>query len=489
MYIFHKSFKDVQLHYNEKLYMSPVYLHTMLTDLQAIVGESKATDRDTVLIAYSRDASLIDTLKPEYVVRPQTAEHISDVLKLANQTKTPVIAAGGRCGMGGACLPLHRGIVLDMSGITHVSVNEENMTATVGAGCTWGNLLYNLKEHGFKPGFRGPYSGHSATVGGSVSSNSIGLASAKWGQAPQEVTSLKIILPEGDILETGSRINVNARPFNRFNCTADLTGLFCGDHSLLGVKYEVTLRIYDYPASVEYCCFGFSHIEEAAKAFYEIQKLMIAEDMTMVCDKASIRGVIEEMADLFPDIESLFVVVLEEPSQDIAAAKQKLCQDIARTYNGKDLGDMFPKMYWNSKFEMITPLFKYGMWNATCHCLETYRIPEVVHNLKETFKKYNIEKKGLFSLICCMPSLNNAVSFVGHVYCMENDEKLLQEMKEMWEEKKEDIWDYGGVPYWSGIAWYPHIHMTPEFRDTLTRIKKALDPHCILNRGAFDIEY
>ena len=461
----------------------------MLSELQNIVGEPNATSRDTVLIAYSRDASLIDTLKPDYVVRPGTPEKISDILKLANPTKTPVVAAGGRCGMGGACLPLHGGIMLDMTGINCVTANKENMTATVGVGCTWGNLLYQLKEEGFKPGFRGPYSGHSATVGGSVSSNSIGLASAKWGQAPQGVTSLKVILPEGGILETGSRINPHARPFNRFNCTADLTGLFCGDHSLLGVKYEVTVRIYDYPEAVEYCAFGFSTIEDASRAFYEIQKLMIAEDMTMVCDKASIKGVIEEMAELFPDIESLFVVIIEEPSQEIAEAKQMLCQKIAQKYNGKDLGDMFPKMYWNSKFEMITPLFKYGMWNATCHCLETYRIPEIVHDLKKTFSNYKIEKKGLFSLICCMPSLNNTVSFVVHVYAKENDTKSLELVKDMWEEKKRDIWEYGGVPYWTGIAWYPYLDVTPQFRETLVRIKKALDPNCILNRGAFGIEY
>jgi FAD/FMN-containing dehydrogenase len=460
----------------------------MLSELQALVGEPNATNRDTVLTAYSRDASFIDTLKPEYVVRPQTAEQISAVLKLANQTNTPVIAAGGRCGMGGACLPQKGGIMLDMTGINHVSVTKNNMTATVGAGCTWGNLLYELKEQGLKPGFRGPYSGHSATVGGSVSSNSVGLASAKWGQAPQGVTSLKVVLPEGDIIETGSKINPHARPFNRFACTADLTGLFCGDHSLLGIKYEVTVRIYGYPQAVEYCCFGFSTLEEASAAFYEIQKLMIAEDMTMVCDKASIKGVIEEMAEVFPDIESLFVVVIEEPTQEIASAKQVLCQKIAHTYNGKDMGDMFPKMYWESKFEMITPLFKYGMWNATCHCLETYRIPEIVSDLKKTFRKYDIEKKGLFSLICCMPSLNNTVSFVGHVYCMETDESL-EDVKKMWEEKKEDIWNYGGVPYWTGIAWYPHVKMTPQFTDTLTKIKKALDPRCIVNPGAFGIEY
>lgn len=461
----------------------------MLSELQAIVGERNATNKETVLITYSRDASLVDALKPDYVVRPQTAEQVSSIVRLANKTHTPVIAAGGRCGMGGACLPMKGGIVLDMTGINHVSVNKDNMTVTVGAGCTWGNLLYELKRQGFKPGFRGPYSGHSATVGGSVSSNSVGIASAKWGQAPQGVTSLKVILPEGDILETGSRINPNARPFNRFNCTADLTGLFCGDHSLLGVKYEVTLRIYPYPEAVKYCCFGFSTIEDAAGAFYHIQKLAIAEDMTMVCDKASIKGVIEEMADLFPDIESLFVVILEEPSGEIASAKQKLCQVIAQKYNGKDLGDMFPRMYWDSKFEMITPLFKYGMWNATCHCLETYRIPEIVHDLKKTFKKYKIEEKGLFALMCAMPTLNNTVSFVGHVYAKEDDEKALELVKTMWDEKKTEIWKYGGVPYWTGIAWYPYLEMTSQFRETLTRIKKALDPHCILNRGAFGIEY
>ena len=461
----------------------------MLDTLKSIVGESHATDRDTVRTAYSRDASLTQAGKPDYVVRPQAIEHISEIMNLANQTKTPVIAAGGRCGMGGACIPFHGGILLDMTGINHVTVNQENMTASVGAGCTWGSLLYILREQGFKPGFRGPYSGHSATVGGSVSSNSVGLASARWGQAPQGVTSMKVVLPEGDIIETGTRINMNARPFNRFNCTVDLTGLFCGDHSILGIKHEITLRVYEHPEAIEYCCFGFSTIEDAVSAFYSIQKLMIVEDMTMVCDKVSIRGVIEEMSELFPEIESLFVVIIEEPTPEIAKAKQELCQKIAEKYSGKDLGDMFPKLYWDSKFEMITPLFKYGMWNATCHCLETYRIPEIVHDLKKTFQKYEIEKKGLFSLICAMPSLNNTVSFVGHVYCKENDENLLKCVTEMWDEKKRDIWNYGGVPYWTGKAWYDYLDMTPAFRQTLVSIKKALDPGCILNPGAFGIEY
>lgn len=461
----------------------------MLDKLQSIVGEPHATDRDTVLIAYSRDASLAEAGKPEYVVRPQTIEQIAEIMNLATTTHTPVIAAGGRCGMGGACIPSRGGILLDMTGINTVTIHEDNMTATVGAGCTWGNLLYILQQQGLKPGFRGPYSGHSATVGGSVSSNSVGLASARWGQAPQGVTSMRVVLPEGDIIETGTRINMNARPFNRFNCTVDMTGLFCGDHSILGIKHDITLRIYTYPQAIQYCCFGFSSIEDATHAFYNIQNLMIAEDMTMVCDRASIKGVIEEMSDLFPEIESLFVVILEEPTEDIARAKQELCQEIALKYNGKELGDMFPKMYWDSKFEMITPLFKYGMWNATCHCLETFRIPEVVNDLKKTFQKYGIEKKGLFSLICAMPSLNNTVSFVGHVYCQENDEDLLQCVTEMWEEKKTEIWNYGGVPYWTGKAWYGYLDMTPQFFQALVKIKKALDPHCILNPGAFGIEY
>lgn len=88
-----------------------------------------------------------------------------------------------------------------------------------------------------------------------------------------------------------------------------------------------------------------------------------------------------------------------------------------------------------------------------------------------------------------MPALHNTVSFVGHVYAKEDDEKSLKIIKKMWEEKKRDIWNYGGVPYWTGIAWYPFLEMTPQFKNTLTKIKKALDPNCILNPGVFNIEY
>lgn len=74
---------------------------------------------------------------------------------------------------------------------------------------------------------------------------------------------------------------------------------------------------------------------------------------------------------------------------------------------------------------------------------------------------------------------------MGHVYGKENDTESLELIKRMWDEEKRGIWNYGGVPYWTGIAWYPYLKMTPQFRDTLERIKKALDP----NLGAFSLVY
>lgn len=64
----------------------------MLSELQTFAGESNATNRDTVLISYSRDASLINPFKPEYMVRPLAEEQVSALLKLANQTEILVTA-------------------------------------------------------------------------------------------------------------------------------------------------------------------------------------------------------------------------------------------------------------------------------------------------------------------------------------------------------------------------------------------------------------
>ena len=163
--------------------------HHLYEDLAAISGSRHVMDQEWAIEAVSRDNSIegeLAHLRPDVIVRPGGEEEVIEIVKLANETKTPIIPTGARTSCGGASLPKHGGINIDLLRMNKIEVHEEYMAYTVGPGVVWSHLHDALYKKGFKSGFKGPYSLSTATVAGSVSSNSIGIGSAKWGGSSRQ---------------------------------------------------------------------------------------------------------------------------------------------------------------------------------------------------------------------------------------------------------------------------------------------------------------
>ena len=465
--------------------------HPLYDKLREIVGEQNVSDEEYVLIAYSRDVSPLPPHKPDIVVRPKSVDEVVSIIELANETKTPVMATGGRASMCGACLPLKGGIMIDMTRMNKVlDIDEDRLIVETEAGITWANLLYEVEKKGYKLGYRGPYSGHAATVGGSISCNSTGLGGAKWGQAPDGVVSLEVVLPTGEVLETGTAVNPYAKRFARYCFGPDLTGLFLGDHGILGVKTKVALKIYPKPEAVLYGCYGYKDLESCAKAFYQIQRTGLAEDLVILCNRKSIEYILPDAATAFAGIEALFVYIIEAETRKIGEAIKEYLDSIAVKHGGIDLGTMFPEMFWNAKYEMITPLFEWGPeWAGSCHLLETTRIVEATKKSVELFKKYKFDELGIKYIITAMCAGRTVCVFTAHPYFSSLDKKQREVVLKYWEERKREIIKYGGCFYWTGVGLYPIVVelLRKEWWNVLVKIKKALDPNCIMNPGAFKI--
>ena len=59
--------------------------------LARIVGQAKVNQDAAILEAYSRDISFVNPISPRYVVRPQNKKAIQELVRLANETQTPLI--------------------------------------------------------------------------------------------------------------------------------------------------------------------------------------------------------------------------------------------------------------------------------------------------------------------------------------------------------------------------------------------------------------
>ena len=200
---------------------------------------------------------------PEAVVRPKSAEEISQLLKLANREKIPVTARGAGSGLSGGAVPIHGGIVIDCCRMNHIlDVDKANMTVTVEPGVITSEINEMLRPHGlFYAGY--PMSLETCTIGGNVAENAGGGKAVKYGVTGRYVLGIEMVSPTGDIVMLGGKLVKDVSGLN-------LLQLMIGSEGILGVFTKIILKLLPLPkASVDMLCL-FNSIGEAIGAVPKI---------------------------------------------------------------------------------------------------------------------------------------------------------------------------------------------------------------------------
>jgi D-lactate dehydrogenase (cytochrome) len=195
---------------------------------------------------------------PVCVVVPTNAKQVQTAVKIATGAGHPVVPRGGGMSYTGGYVADHEGaVLLDLRSLNRVLViDEENRFVTVEAGCTWAALHEALVGTGLRSPYWGPLSGLLATVGGTVSQNSVFFGSVRYGSAAESVLSVDVVLGDGTRLVTGGAGRNNGIPFTRWG-GPDLTGLFIGDVGAFGIKVAVSLRLIAQPEAIGYASLAF----------------------------------------------------------------------------------------------------------------------------------------------------------------------------------------------------------------------------------------
>ena len=121
--------------------------------LVKIVGAGKVTYDKAVLDEYSSDISFVNTVKPACVVKPKNAEEVQKVVKLANETLTPLVSvSSGPPHFRGDTIPATGGaVIVDLSGMRKiVRVDRYHRVAMVEAGVTFGELIPAAEKEGIR---------------------------------------------------------------------------------------------------------------------------------------------------------------------------------------------------------------------------------------------------------------------------------------------------------------------------------------------------
>jgi len=462
--------------------------HPLYDDLVGIVGKELVNDNQVIISAYSKDACHLEAERPGIVVLPKSLEEVQKIVRLCSNTKIPLMPAGGRNGICGACLPrTEDAVLLDMTDMNKlVELDENVMTVTVEAGMRWAELIHLLDNNGYKLGFRGPYGGNAATVGGSVSINSMGYAAAKFGPAPEGVVSLEVVLPDGQVVRTGSGWNREAQIFTRYSGFADITGIFLGDHGTLGVKTKVTFKIYPKAEYSTYLDLGFKSLDDATAAFLEIQKLGLTEELNCLLARESADTYFPGLLDSHPEIKATIHCVVMEVDKQLAERKIQIIRELGLSLKGKDLGNFAAQIHWAEKFNEVQPMFNNGFWLNTCHLRPINRIPELMEKMRAIFKKYNLEKNGI-KWIADALAVERAYAATWVTIFAPTKEKM-ELAEKVWNEMLDAAIETGGCPYWSGLLWEDRAlgKVEESFIELYRTIKKAIDPDNIIAPHVFE---
>ena len=199
------------------------------------------------------------------VARPHEPGEVAAVLRIADDARVPVTAAAGRSGVCGASVPVHGGIVLDMTAMSGiVDVDDASLLLDVRAG-TFGNLLEDelRSTHGKTLG-HWPQSMDLSTVGGWLACRSAGQFSNRYGKIEDIVVGLHVVLADGRTVTTGGAPRQAVGP--------DLTQVFVGSEGTLGVITGARLRLHDAPAHEEKSAWGFQDFATALELLRRVAR-------------------------------------------------------------------------------------------------------------------------------------------------------------------------------------------------------------------------
>ena len=241
-------------------------LQTLLSQLSALIGEHNVLTDVVERTFYSTDIYNVGQL-PLAVVRPNSTNDIAQIIQLCIPHGVAVIPRGGGASYTDGYLPIgSKSIILDTLRMNRiVEINERDMYVIVQPGVTWATLNAALAPKGLRTPFYGPFSGLAATVGGSLSQNSVTWGSGVFGISGETTLGVEVVLGTSAVLRTGSWGAANSVPFLR-SYGPDITGLFMGDCGALGIKTQISLRLIPRSTHVMGLSFGFPDFNTMASA-------------------------------------------------------------------------------------------------------------------------------------------------------------------------------------------------------------------------------
>ncbi len=450
------------------------------SELKKILN-SRFSESESTRLNYARGEDTYDPILSKAVVFPETNEEVSKILKLCNQHKIPVVPFGTGTSLEGNVVGNDQGITISLEKMNKVlSVNVEDFDCKVQACVTREQLNDYLREDGV---FFPIDPGANAAIGGMASTSASGTMAVKYGTMKTVITGLTVVLPNGDIIKTGSRTKKTSAGYN-------LTNLFIGSEGTLGVITEIQLRLSPIPESIMSAVCHFKTLEDAVKTAQEVIQYGIPIARIEMLNKDQMEISIEYSK--LKDVEATPTLFFEFHGSETSNKESiNIVEEISKNNNGssfkwaKDLTDR--NKLWKARHDVyysVKAQINNGRVYSTDVCLPISKITECVNFADAEAKKFGLRA----------PMVGHLGDGNFHVLLPYDPEKKetyqkIRKFSDILIEKTLEL--EGTITGEHGVGLHKKDYLLKEHGDNLPvmkSIKRTIDPNNIMNPGKiFDL--
>jgi glycolate oxidase len=455
------------------------------SDLRSILGaENVLSDKPSTFV-YAKDVmpyDLEDQNIPFAVVRPGNSMEVSQVLKYANEHKIPVHIHGSGTSLVGLARPKAKGIVLDTARMAKINIYPDRGYFEAGPGAHLSAVRKELLSvNAMLPIF--PGSELVATIGGTIAVNTSAHAvDASLGKPGDYVLGLEVVLADGSILETGTESM-------RKPAGIELTKFLVGSEGLLCVVTKVRMRLIPQPF--------FSNIVGYYRSTEDILSTVMAMYKECISPPMFFEYLDEKSAKV-----GFKAVGLSEPVGAVAMMSmhswsQSGCEDKAERFLkfmkvGKPIDSSIVResaewdKIWSSRAEAGNYVYRLGLSFGS---EVTPRVDKLMDAFLETRSSIlnlkSLKNPEFYSFgHIGAPTIHGYAFFPTKNISSDVRKEIVKEVREITEGLNVKYGGCGGE--WGLTAQrvsFLKKKYQPAYYEVLTKIKKALDPNNILNRG------
>jgi len=358
----------------------------IIRDLAHIVGERFVLTDPDELKMYSYDASN-NVATPDFVVAPENAEQVSQVVKLARQHGLAIIPRGAGTGLCGGVTPIAGGVMIAFARMKKIlAVDYDNRTALVEAGLVNIDLTNATAKDGY---FYAPDPGSQAasTIGGNVAANAGGPHCLAHGVTANHILGLQVVLDNGEIVWLGGK-SPDAPGYN-------LVAAFIGSEGTLGIMTQALVRLMPVPDAIRTLLAIFNSVDDASRAVSAIIASGAIPTALEMLDQISLRAVEDAMHVGYPKDAGAVLLIEIDGAREGLDELQMTITDICSEFNVREIRSA------------QTPAERTQLWKGRKHalgalgklaptvyiqdgCVPRSQLPRVLAKIAEVAQKYDL---------------------------------------------------------------------------------------------------